>query len=289
MIRNAIDHGIEPPAERAAAGKDPVGTLSLRARHEAGSIVVRMADDGAGLNRSRIAARAAAMQLAPDPEALPETELFRFIFEPGFSTADEVSSLSGRGIGMDVVRRNVEDVRGSLRVDSSPGHGTSITIRLPLTLAIIDGFAVGVAGETYVIPIEAVRECVELPVEERGKTDARGVINLRGQALPYIHLRALLGLEGGPVERESVVVVHYDGGRAGLVVDALFGESQTVIKPLGKLFHGVVGVSGSAIMSDGRVALILDVPTLLRKIHAELGDAAVPPKGSVEAAWEERA
>jgi two-component system chemotaxis sensor kinase CheA len=273
MIRNAIDHGIELPDERAAAGKDPTGTISLRARHEAGSIVVRVADDGAGLNRAKIAARAAAMLLVPDPDALPDHELFRSIFEPGFSTADEVSSISGRGIGMDVVRRNVEDVRGSLRVDSSPGHGTSITIRLPLTLAIIDGFGVGVGGETYVIPIEAVRECVELPVEERGKTEGRGVINLRGQALPYVHLRSLLGLEGVGAERESVVVVHYDGGRAGLVVDTLFGESQTVIKPLGKLFHGVVGVSGSAIMSDGRVALILDVPALLRKIHADGGDA----------------
>jgi two-component system chemotaxis sensor kinase CheA len=272
MIRNAIDHGIERPDERAAAGKDPTGTISLRARHEAGSIVVRVADDGAGLNRAKIAACAAAMQLAQGPDALPDHELFRFIFEPGFSTADEVSSISGRGIGMDVVRRNVEDVRGSLRVDSSPGQGTSITIRLPLTLAIIDGFGVGVGGETYVIPIDAVRECVELPVEERGKTEGRGVINLRGQALPYIHLRSLLGIEGRGAERESVVVVHYEGGRAGLVVDTLFGESQTVIKPLGKLFHGVIGVSGSAIMSDGRVALILDVPTLLRKIHADVGD-----------------
>jgi two-component system chemotaxis sensor kinase CheA len=273
MIRNAIDHGIELPDERAAAGKDPTGTISLRARHEAGSIVVRVADDGAGLNRAKIAARAAALQLVPDPDALPDHDLFRYIFEPGFSTADEVSSISGRGIGMDVVRRNVEDVRGSLRLDSSPGHGTSITIRLPLTLAIIDGFGVGVGGETYVIPIDTVRECVELPVEERGKTQVRGVINLRGQALPYVHLRSLLGLEGVGAERESVVVVHYDGGRAGLVVDTLFGESQTVIKPLGKLFHGVVGVSGSAIMSDGRVALILDVPALLRKIHADGGDA----------------
>ncbi len=282
MIRNAIDHGIEPPDERAALGKDPSGTVSLTARHEAGSIVVRVADDGAGLDRPKIAARAAALGLAPDPAAMPDHELFRFIFEPGFSTADEVSSISGRGIGMDVVRRNVEDVRGSVRVDSAPGQGTSITIRLPLTLAIIDGFGVGVGGETYVIPIDAVHECVELPVEERGRREGRGIINLRGQALPYIHLRSLLGLEDLPrsEERPSVVVVHYDGGRAGLVVDTLFGESQTVIKPLGKLFHGVAGVSGSAIMSDGRVALILDVPTLLRKIALEHGDAATQVEGT---------
>lgn len=289
MIRNAIDHGIEPPDERAAAGKDPTGTISLRARHEAGSIVVRVTDDGAGLNRAKIAARAASMHLAPDPDSLPDHELFRFIFEPGFSTAEQVSSISGRGIGMDVVRRNVEDVRGSLRVDSSPGHGTQIAIRLPLTLAIIDGFAVGVNHETYVIPIDAVLECIEFPAEDRGKTEGRGVINLRGQALPYIHLRSLLDLEGSAPERQSVVVVHYEGGRAGLVVDALFGESQTVIKPLGKLFHGVSGVSGSAIMSDGRVALILDVPALLRKVHAELGDAITQPKDAKDAAWERRA
>jgi two-component system chemotaxis sensor kinase CheA len=294
MIRNAIDHGIEPPEEREAAGKDPIGTVSLSARHEAGSIVVRVADDGAGLNRAKIAACAAALELAPDPDALPDHELFRFIFEPGFSTAAEVSSLSGRGIGMDVVRRNVEDVRGSLRVDSTAGQGTSITIRLPLTLAIIDGFAVGVADETYVIPMEAVRECVELPVSERGKTEGRGVINLRGHALPYVHLRSVLELDASRSsphadERQSVVVVHYDGGRAGLVVDALFGESQTVIKPLGKMFHGVLGVSGSAILSDGRVALILDVPALFRKVLPHSGDVGAEPVGPSEAAWGERA
>lgn len=289
MIRNAIDHGIEPPDERVAAGKEPSGTLSLRARHEAGSIIVRVSDDGAGLNRAKIAARATALQLAPDPSALPDHELFRFIFEPGFSTAPEVGAISGRGIGMDVVRKNVEDVRGSLRIDSSPGHGTQIAIRLPLTLALIDGFAVGVGGETYVIPIDAVRECVELPAECRAKPEGHGVINLRGQALPYVELRSLLDLPSDAPERQSVVVVHYDGGRAGLVVDALYGESQTVIKPLGKLFQGVAGVSGSAIMSDGRVALILDVPALLRKIDAGTGDAIEPPEAMDDAAWDERA
>lgn len=280
MIRNAIDHGIEDPEIRAAIGKDPCGQVTLRARHEAGSIVVEVMDDGAGIDRGKLLSRAAAMGLEAAADATPDQELYKLILEPGFSTADAVSRLSGRGIGMDVVRRNVEDVRGSLRIDSAPGEGTAITIRLPLTLAIIDGFAVGVGDETYVIPIDAVVECVELPGEERDRADGRGVINLRGQALPYIHLRRLLSIQGGPSERQSVVVVHYEGGRAGLVVDALHGEGQTVIKPLGRLFAGLVGISGSAILSDGRVALILDVPSLLRKVLS--GDGGGAPPGPAE-------
>jgi two-component system chemotaxis sensor kinase CheA len=268
MIRNAIDHGLETPEERVARGKEECGVVTLLARHESGSIVVEVGDDGAGIDRAKIAERAAATGLAPNAHTMSDQELFQLILEPGFSTADAVSRMSGRGIGMDVVRRNVEAVRGSLRIESAERVGTVITIRLPLTLAVIDGFGVGVGGETYVIPIDAVVECVELPAEERSKDGGRGVINLRGQALPYIHLRALLAIEADAPARQSVVVVHYDGGRAGLVVDSLFGEGQTVIKPLGRMFNGVTGISGSAILNDGRVALILDVPTLLRKALA---------------------
>lgn len=280
MIRNAIDHGIEAPERRDALGKDPTGVVKLRARHEAGTIVVQVIDDGAGLDRAAIARRAAAMRLAPDPESLPDADLFRLILEPGFSTAPEVSTISGRGIGMDVVRRNVEAVRGSLRIDSERGRGTSITIRLPLTLAIIDGFGIGVGDETYVIPLDAVRECVELPAEESDRKAVQGVMQLRGEVLPYVRLRSLLSLESlgaaqtekaEKAERQSVVVVQTEGSRAGIVVDALYGKAQTVIKPLGRLFSGVEEISGSAVLSDGRVALILDVPALLRRTLTQGG------------------
>jgi two-component system chemotaxis sensor kinase CheA len=272
MIRNAIDHGIEPPAERIAQGKEPWGTITLRARHEAAIIVIQVADDGAGMNRARIAARARSMGLAANPEALPDDELFRLTLEPGFSTAEVVSTMSGRGVGMDVVRQNVEAVRGSLRIDSEEGAGTAITIRLPLTLAIIDGFSVGVGDDTYVIPLDYVLECMELPASARGTMDERGVINLRGSAVPYLRLRSAFGLAFEPGSasdeaiRESVVIVHYEGGLVGIAVDVLYGESQTVIKPLGKMLGGVTGISGSAILGDGRVALILDIPSMLRKV-----------------------
>ncbi|MFQ5882236.1 MAG: chemotaxis protein CheA [Candidatus Methylomirabilales bacterium] len=267
MIRNAVDHGIEPPGLRKAEGKDPCGCLTLRAYHEAGGIVIQVADDGAGLNRERIVERARSLELVAEPEKLTKAEVYRLVFEPGFSTADTVTDLSGRGVGMDVVRRSIEALRGSVAIDSREGEGTTITIRLPLTLAIIEGFCVGVGRETYVIPLDAVIECLDLPEGERRRVNGCGVINLRGQALPYLRLRDVFGLDGAAPLRENIVVVHHGGGMAGLAVDALHGESQAVIKPLGKLFHGLPGVLGSTILGNGRVALILDVPGLLREVQ----------------------
>jgi two-component system chemotaxis sensor kinase CheA len=201
--------------------------------------------------------------------------VYRLIFEPGFSTAETVTDLSGRGVGMDVVRRYVNGLRGSIAIESRSGAGTSVTIRLPLTLAIIEGFAVGVGDETYVIPLDAVIECVDLPPGERRRTEGRGMINLRGAALPCLRLRDLFSNAGAAPSREKVVVVNHHGGQAGLVVDELFGERQAVIKPLNKLFHGVPGISGATILGDGRVALILDVPGVLRH---------TPNQATVEAA-----
>jgi two-component system, chemotaxis family, sensor kinase CheA len=264
MIRNALDHGIESPEERKRIGKDPCGQITLRAYHVSGSIVIELIDDGAGVNRKRIEERALLRGIIEEAEKLTDQEIYRLIFEPGFSTAETVTDLSGRGVGMDIVRRNIETLRGSVSVESRSGEGTTITIRLPLTLAIIDGFLVGVGSETYVIPVYAVIECLELPQEEQRYTDDYGVINLRGEVLPYLRLRALFNLGGTIPRRENIVVVHYDGGSAGIVVDNLYGESQTVIKPLGKLFKGLQGISGSAVMGNGRVALILDIPALLR-------------------------
>jgi len=265
MIRNAVDHGIEPPQGRQARGKDPCGHVSLRACHEAGSIVIQVADDGSGFDRERIVEQARSEGLVAEPEKLTDAEIYRLVFEPGFSTAEAVTDLSGRGVGMDIVRRNVEALRGSVAIDSRQGEGTTITIRLPLTLAIIEGFGVGVGDETYVIPLEAVLECLELPAEEKHRGNGRGVIYLRGQALPYLRLRDQFALPGPPPPRESIVVVHHGGGQAGIAVDVLYGASQTVIKPLGELFEGLPGIAGSTILGSGRVALILDVPSLLRE------------------------
>jgi len=261
MIRNSVDHGLETPDVRRAAGKDPSGKIVLRAFHDSGSIVVEISDDGAGLDHERILQHARKQGIIPEGARLTESEIHNLIFQPGFSTADKVSELSGRGVGLDVVRRNVNALSGAIHVASQKGQGTAFTIRLPLTLAIIDGFAVKVDSETYVIPLSSVQECLELP-REKHRSEQGGVINLRGEALPYVRLRDLFGGGGKAPEREKIIVVEYQGGRAGLAADELLGEQQAVIKPLGRLFQGIRGVSGSTILGNGRVALILDVPAL---------------------------
>jgi two-component system chemotaxis sensor kinase CheA len=273
MVRNAFDHGLERPEQRMAAGKDPTGTLSLSARHDGGSIVIEVADDGRGLDRERIRRRAKEAGLCADPEALQDAALFELIFAPGFSTAESVTELSGRGMGMSVVRHNVEQLRGSIRVDSEAGKGTLVTLRLPLTVSIIEGFSVGVGEETYVLPLDTVHECMELPEESQG-AGASGVINLRGRPLPFLRLRSHFRVPGARPARENVVVVGHGRGQVGLAVDVLLGQGQTVIKPLGKLFQQIPGVTGSAILGTGRVALILDVPSLLQQaLHAQVAAA----------------
>jgi two-component system, chemotaxis family, sensor kinase CheA len=266
MLRNAMDHGIETPEQRRQAGKDPCGEIRLRAHHETGNIVIQLSDDGAGLNRQRIADRARMRGLVADPEKLADSELFRLIFEPGFSTAEKVTDVSGRGVGMDVVRRNIEALRGTVTVESEEGAGTLMTIRLPLTLAIIEGFLVGVGEESYVLPLDVVVECVEMPASECHNDAAQGVVNLRGKLLPYLRLRRWFGAKDAGSRREQIVVVEHHEMRAGLVVDALYGENQTVIKPVGKVFQRLPGVSGSTILGNGRVALILDVPAIVREV-----------------------
>jgi two-component system chemotaxis sensor kinase CheA len=276
MVRNALDHGIEAPEARRAAGKDPCGRLVLRAYHEAGSMVIQVSDDGAGLDRKRIADKAVAMGLASDGGRLTDEDLARVVFEPGLSTAEKVTELSGRGVGMDVVRRNVEALRGSVSLESERGQGTTVTIRVPLTLAIIQGFKVGIGEEAYILPLDAVVECLELPAEETASSAESGVVNLRGKPLPYLRLRDHFGLAGTRPARENVVVVQHGAQTAGVVVDALHGESSTVIKPLGVMFKAIPGVAGSSILGNGRVALILDVAGLLREAlrRAAARDAA---------------
>jgi two-component system chemotaxis sensor kinase CheA len=264
IVRNAMDHGLEGVEERATAGKDPKGRLHLHAHHESGSIVVEISDDGRGLDDERIRAKAIERKLiAPDARLTP-SEVQQLILLPGFSTAAKVTSLSGRGVGMDVVKRNVEELRGELEIQSEKGRGTTFRIRLPLTLAIIDGFQVAVGDATFVLPLEMVVECVNM-VDVRSQ---QRLISLRGQALPYLRLRDVMRLPGGEVQRESLVVVSYAGQRVGLVVDRLIGDMQAVIKPLGPLFRAIKEVSSSTILGDGTVALILDVPTLIARAAA---------------------
>jgi len=269
MIRNAIDHGLEQPAERKRKGKPPVGTVTVRAAHEGGSIILEVSDDGEGLNRKNIIEVAQKRGLASEPEKMADQELFQLIFEAGFSTAKTVSDLSGRGVGMDVVRRNVQALRGNALISSREGAGTTVHIRLPLTLAIIEGFGVGVGEETFVIPMDQVVECVELSAEENDHGRNEGVVQLRNEPLPYLHLREHFAVKGARPARQNIVVVQHDAKRAGLSVDVLYGSTQTVIKPLPMMFKNVPGVSGSAILGNGRVALILDVGALLRNFQAE--------------------
>ena len=261
LIRNAIDHGIENAETRSQRGKAETGSVELSAHHESGSIVIEVKDDGGGLKRDKIHAKAVEKGLIAAEQVLGDGEVYALIMEPGFSTADRVSNLSGRGVGMDVVKKNITALRGSIEIESEEGQGSTFRIRLPLTLAIIDGFLVRVGGSDFVLPLDMVVECVEL-----GQVDAqssRHYVNLRGEVLPFVRLRELFESEGEHPKRENVVVVQYGANRAGLVVDELLGEFQTVIKPLGSLFRNVKGIGGSTILGSGEVALILDVPELV--------------------------
>jgi two-component system chemotaxis sensor kinase CheA len=268
LIRNSMDHGIEPAEVRAQRGKPAKGTVRLNARHESGSIVIEVGDDGGGLKRERIFAKALEKGLVTANQVMSDKEVFNLIFEAGFSTAEAVTNLSGRGVGMDVVRRNIEALRGTVEIDSQEGVGTTMRIRLPLTLAIIDGFMMGVGGETFIAPLDMVVECIELTAEGRREARAHGFINLRGAVLPLIFLREHFDIRGKSGKRENIVVAHYAGQRAGLVVDELMGEFQTVIKPLGKLFGNLKGIGGSTILGSGEVALILDIPALVQNAAA---------------------
>ena len=266
LLRNAMDHGIESAEARRAAGKSSKGHLSLNAYHDSGSIVIEIADDGAGLNRERILEKAQERGLVASGAVLSDQEIYNLIFEAGFSTAEAVTNLSGRGVGMDVVKRNITLLRGTVDLDSRPGQGTVVRIRLPLTLAIINGFLVGIDHATYVIPLDMVQECIELDEHQRQSSRDQGYLDLRGEVLPLVHLRDHFNHEGPVARRQNVVVVRYAEHKAGLVVDDLLGEFQTVIKPLGKLFGALRGISGSTILGSGAVALILDVPALLNQL-----------------------
>jgi len=275
LVRNSMDHGIESAEERAVRGKPVKGKLRLNAHHDSGSIVIEVGDDGGGLNKDKILKKAIERGIVTPNSNLSDREIYNLIFEAGFSTADQVSNLSGRGVGMDVVRRNIEALRGTVELDSTPGEGTTVRIRLPLTLAIIDGFLVGVGDATYVVPLDMVLECIELSDADRKSSDTRSYVNLRGEVLPFVRLRDHFAVAGNSSRRENIVVVQYGGHKAGLVVDRLMGEFQTVIKPLGEMFSRVKGISGSTILGTGEVALILDVPSLVQQVTEKEAGRAI--------------
>jgi two-component system chemotaxis sensor kinase CheA len=276
LVRNSLDHGIEPAALRLERGKPACGRVSLNAFHDSGIIVIQVSDDGGGLNREKIRAKAIERELIQPGDTLTDNEISNLIFEPGFSTVEKVSNLSGRGVGMDVVRRNILSLRGTVEVSSVEGQGSTFTIRLPLTLAIIDGFLVGIEKASYVIPLDSVVECIE----QKNLTGDRNFLNLRGEALPFIRLRDIFETEGQAPARESIVVVQFSGRRAGIVVDQLMGEFQTVIKPLGRMFAHLRGIGGSTILGSGEVALILDVGALVQIVTRSEEDRLLPHRHS---------
>jgi two-component system chemotaxis sensor kinase CheA len=270
LIRNSLDHGIEKPDVRTANGKPETATVKLEAYHDSGSIVIEISDDGAGLNPEILTAKAIENGIISANQQLTLPEIHRLIFAPGFSTAKEITNISGRGVGMDVVNKNIDALRGQISVNSELGVGTSFTIRLPLTLAIIDGFQVQVGKSSYVIPLDLVEECIALDEQQAKKGE---YMNLRGEVMPYIHLSDVFNDEDSlnstadkPGRRYNIVVVEYAGQKAGLVVDELLGEHQTVIKPLGKVFQNLKGISGATILGSGEVAMIIDVPGLIRRV-----------------------
>lgn len=275
IVRNSIDHGIERPEVREKNGKPRVGKLYLEAAHQAGQVVIEVRDDGAGLNREKIKKKALERGLINDRVELTEAQIDELIFLPGFSSADTVSEVSGRGVGMDVVRKGIDSLRGTVEVLSKPGEGTTIRMRLPLTLAIIDGFLLAVGNAHFVVPSKLVRECLDFGTLLDSEENHR--LKVRGEAVPYVRLREFYGITGAPPRRESVVIVEYGEEKVAVVVDRLLGVSQTVIKPLGPIFRKYEGVGGSTILGSGEVALIIDLPQLVRLATRRRARAAGTP------------
>jgi two-component system chemotaxis sensor kinase CheA len=263
LIRNAADHGIETPEERRRAGKPPQGHIHLSALHSGAQVLITVRDDGRGMNADKIRAKAEEMGLIAPGAPLSDGELFELVLQPGFSTAGKVTNVSGRGVGMDVVKRNIDSLRGSIAIGSCLGKGSELTLRLPLTLAIIDGLLVRVGRGHYVIPLAAVEECAELSAADNLRSTGRSFLNIRGDLVPFLRLRELFAVDTPPGPFQKVVVVSTAELRIGLVVDQLIGEHQTVIKSLSKLHAGNQTFSGATILGDGTVALILDVPHLI--------------------------
>jgi two-component system chemotaxis sensor kinase CheA len=276
LVRNSLDHGIEMPDARAAKGKPETGTITLKAYHQSGNIVIEVGDDGAGLNRDKILSKAKERGLNVHDQ-MTDGEVWLLIFEAGFSTADVITDVSGRGVGMDVVKKNITAMGGRVEIESITGVGTRMTVRLPLTLAILDGMSVAVGKETYIIPLGYVVE--SLQAERSMIKSVSGVerlLQVRGEYLPVIALHEVFGVHGATSapEKGIMVVIESDGIKAALFIDALVGQHQVVIKSLEANYKKVAGVSGATIMGDGHVALILDVTTLIAMAKSAMPAAA---------------
>jgi two-component system, chemotaxis family, sensor kinase CheA len=268
LIRNAIDHGIEDNATRAAAGKTEQGRIELNAVHSGAQVLVTVRDNGGGLNTARIRAKAEEQGLIAAGVALSDNEIHQFLFHPGFSTAQTISALSGRGVGMDVVKRTIENMRGSIDLSTKPGQGTTVTLRLPLTLAIIEGLLIRVGEGRCIIPLSAVEECVELTDEDQ-RSRGRSFLNVRGNLVPFLRLREILRVPGVPGSHQKIIIISTGETRVGLVADQIIGNHQTVIKSLSKLHSDVTIFSGATILGDGSAALILDVVQLVALAQAQ--------------------
>jgi two-component system chemotaxis sensor kinase CheA len=277
LVRNAIDHGVELPEERIALGKPAKGIVNLDAFHESGSIVIRIKDDGRGLQKEKLLSKALQNGLIQEGQQLTDQEIYQLIFTAGFSTADQVSNLSGRGVGMDVVRTNIESLRGTIEITSEQGIGSSITIRLPLTLAIIDGFQIRVGDGKYIVPLDIIEECLELDASQGGENKESNYLNLRGEILPFMYLSELFGEQRNVSEghRDDIIVVKCAGKKAGFVVDELLGEHQTVIKPLGEIFENLKGISGATILGSGEVAMVIDTPAMINLVINAGNDTSI--------------
>ena len=268
LVRNSLDHGIEMPEDRVAAGKPETGKIQLIASHKGGNIVIEIRDDGRGLNRDKILDKALEKGVVSDASNLTDKQIYELIFEAGFSTADQVSDVSGRGVGMDVVRRNINELGGGIEIESTPGEGSAIIIRLPLTLAILDGQSIKVGDETYIVPLVSIIESIQVRADMVNMVAGKGeTFKLRDEYLPVIRMHQVFGIDNPKTTNISeglLVVVEGDGGKCGLFVDELLGQHQVVIKSLETNYKKVEGASGATILGDGSVALILDIPDLMR-------------------------
>lgn len=275
IIRNSADHGIESREERKKAEKEPRGTITVSAYHEGAQVVIEVSDDGGGLNLEVIKNRAISRGIINPDVQLSNKEIAQLICVPGFSTTEKISDISGRGVGMDVVKQSIEALRGTLVIDTVPGKSTTISLRLPVTLAIIDGLMVSLDNDSFIIPLSNVEECVDLLHEEIDKVKGRNILNLRGEAVPFIKLRDKLERKTVPPHREQVVITNLQGNRVGVVVDTVIGSHQTVLKPLGPVMKKTKNFSGATILGNGSVALILDIMSLIneyKSLHINRGD-----------------
>ena len=263
IVRNAVDHGLESPLERKALGKPEKGSVHLVAHHAGASVFIEIADDGAGLDAAKLKEKAVAIGIVKADTEMSKQECLNLIFHPGFSTANAVTGVSGRGVGMDVVKRSIDNLRGTIEIRSEKGEGTTISLRLPLTLAIIDGLLVSIGDDLFIIPLSVIDECIEMTKDEAQTSRERSMMTFRGEAFTYISLRHILGIQSDPPDIEKVILVKVRGKKTGFGVDQVIGQHQTVIKTLSRVYGNVEGVSGATILGDGTVALILDVSQLL--------------------------